>query len=43
MTNPTAGAEATRAAQEPLGSMLVRRGLLTAEQLEYITSWETGT
>jgi hypothetical protein len=34
MTNPTAGAEATRAAQEPLGTMLVRRGLLTAEQLE---------
>lgn len=34
MTNRTAGAEDTRAAQEPLGSMLVRRGLLTAEQLE---------
>ena len=34
MTNPTAGAEDTRTAQEPLGAILVRRGLLTAEQLE---------
>jgi hypothetical protein len=34
MTNPTADAEATRTVQEPLGTMLVRRGLLTAEQLE---------
>ena len=34
MTNPTAGVEDTRTAQEPLGAMLVRRGLLTAEQLD---------
>ena len=34
MTNQTAGAADTRTAQEPLGTMLVRRGLLTPEQLE---------
>jgi len=34
MTNPIADAAQTRTVQEPLGTMLVRRGLLTAEQLE---------
>ena len=32
MTHPTAGAD-TRSAQEPLGTMLVQRGLITPEQL----------
>ncbi len=34
MKNPTAGAEETRPAPEQLGSLLVKRGLITAEQLE---------
>jgi hypothetical protein len=33
MTNHTAGADETRSDQEPLGTMLVRRGLITQEQL----------
>src|SRR5919204_5249793 len=33
MTNPTVGTTDTSAAQEPLGAMLVRRGLITEEQL----------
>jgi DNA repair exonuclease SbcCD ATPase subunit len=33
MTNPTAGADETRPDQEPLGTMLVGRGLITQDQL----------